>query len=150
MAWAGQCRGWVRSRFVVALLNHADLWLLPMVIVVGWFYFPYCQTGPNLCIWRALLHRNCPGCGLDARHLLSCAWARASSARVQPYVAVRPFSDDREFCEGCAEHFPIIGIEYGFQSSSSVVHMTTVRDRHNTMPRQIRRLRKLSWSFRKI
>lgn len=64
MAWVELFRGWRSSKFVVAMLNHVDLWLLPMVIVVAWFYFPYCQTGPNLCIWKALLHRNCPGCGL--------------------------------------------------------------------------------------
>lgn|SRR5690348_10938072 len=64
MAWAGQFRGRGSSEFVVALLSHADLLMLPAVILVAWFYFPYCQTGPNLCIWRALLHRNCPGCGL--------------------------------------------------------------------------------------
>ncbi len=50
--------------FFSMLLNHADLWILPTVLVAAWFYFPYCQTGPNLCIWRAIFHKNCPGCGL--------------------------------------------------------------------------------------
>lgn len=44
--------------------SRVDLWILPAVIVAAWFYFPYCEKGPNLCIWRAFLHTSCPGCGL--------------------------------------------------------------------------------------
>lgn len=44
--------------------DYPDLFVLPIVLVAAWFYFPYCQTGPNLCICRILLHRTCPGCGL--------------------------------------------------------------------------------------
>jgi len=46
------------------VLDNFDVWLLPSVLLVAWFYYPYCQEGPNLCIWKALLHRRCPGCGL--------------------------------------------------------------------------------------
>jgi hypothetical protein len=64
MARARGFKGHRIAHFVAFQMNHADLWILPAVIVAAWFYFPYCQTGPNLCIWRALLHRDCPGCGL--------------------------------------------------------------------------------------
>ena len=64
MAWTDRFDMRGVSRAVSAMMGHVDLWLLPAVLVIAWFYFPYCQTGPNLCIWRALFHRNCPGCGL--------------------------------------------------------------------------------------
>ncbi len=46
------------------LLSHVDLWLLPLVLTCAWFYYPYCQRGPTLCLSRLLFHVNCPGCGL--------------------------------------------------------------------------------------
>lgn len=46
------------------LRDYLDCWLLPVVLTVAWFYYPYCERGPGFCIWRAILHRQCPGCGL--------------------------------------------------------------------------------------
>jgi hypothetical protein len=46
------------------LRDYLDCWLLPAVLTVAWFYYPYCERGPSFCIWRAILHRQCPGCGL--------------------------------------------------------------------------------------
>ncbi len=63
MVWVAESKGRVRRRLGV-FIDRADLWILPTVVVAAWFYFPYCQTGPNLCIWRALFHKDCPGCGL--------------------------------------------------------------------------------------
>ena len=37
---------------------------LPGVLLVGWLYYPYCQTGPTLCLWRRLFDIECLGCGL--------------------------------------------------------------------------------------
>jgi len=62
MDWGEESKG--RGKVKQVLFDHADLWILPAVLVAAWLYFPYCQIGPNLCIWRALFHRNCPGCGL--------------------------------------------------------------------------------------
>jgi len=45
-------------------LDYFDMWLFPTVLLAAWFYYPYCQEGPNLCIWRALFHKQCLGCGL--------------------------------------------------------------------------------------
>lgn len=47
-----------------SVLNEFDLWLLPTVALAAWFYYPHCQTGPSLCVWKALFHRPCIGCGL--------------------------------------------------------------------------------------
>jgi len=47
-----------------SLVNDFDLWLFPVVLLAAWLYYPYCQTGPGLCIWKALFHRPCIGCGL--------------------------------------------------------------------------------------
>ena len=37
---------------------------LPSVLLIGWLYYPYCQTGPTLCLWRRLFDIECLGCGL--------------------------------------------------------------------------------------
>jgi hypothetical protein len=46
------------------LEEYFDLYLLPMILVAAWFYYPYCQRGPVLCLAQLFLHRHCPGCGL--------------------------------------------------------------------------------------
>jgi Protein of unknown function (DUF2752) len=51
-------------RFLESLFGRIDLYIFPVVVMAAWFYFPYCQTGPSLCLWKALFHVNCPGCGL--------------------------------------------------------------------------------------
>jgi Protein of unknown function (DUF2752) len=52
------------SRLWDVVANHFELWLLPCVVLTAWFYYPYCQHGPTLCLSQLLLHRPCPGCGL--------------------------------------------------------------------------------------
>ena len=52
------------KRIAVLIPDHLDCWLLPVVLTVAWFYYPYCERGPGFCVWRAMLHRQCPGCGL--------------------------------------------------------------------------------------
>jgi hypothetical protein len=37
---------------------------LPLALVIGWFYYPYCLDGPSLCIWNRIFDIECPGCGL--------------------------------------------------------------------------------------
>jgi len=50
----------VRSRFPV----DVDFWLSATLLGAAWFYYPYCQVGPTLCVWRKLLGIACPSCGL--------------------------------------------------------------------------------------
>lgn len=45
-------------------LDHFDLWVFPTLLLAAWLYYPYCQEGPSLCIWKALFHKPCIGCGL--------------------------------------------------------------------------------------
>src|SRR5882724_2189865 len=52
------------STVLLRLVDHVDLWLFPAVLLIAWFYYPYCLKGPSLCIWKALTHQECPGCGL--------------------------------------------------------------------------------------
>jgi len=42
----------------------AEALFLPALFLAAWFYYPYCERGPDLCLWKALLHKSCPGCGL--------------------------------------------------------------------------------------
>jgi hypothetical protein len=46
------------------LVSYLDIWFLPAALTTAWFYYPYCEHGPTLCIWRLLFHVHCPGCGL--------------------------------------------------------------------------------------
>lgn len=61
MNWPGKN---VLHRCIPAVLDQFDLWLFPAVIVTAWLYYPFCEHGPSLCIWKALFHRPCFGCGL--------------------------------------------------------------------------------------
>lgn len=54
----------VLGRCAVLVMDHFDLWLFPTVLLTAWFYYPYCQIGPTLCIWKTLLRTQCLGCGL--------------------------------------------------------------------------------------
>lgn len=45
-------------------IDHAEFWVAAVLLSAAWFYYPYCQTGPGLCIWKAWLGVSCPGCGL--------------------------------------------------------------------------------------
>ena len=76
MTWEGRFAGslahdllpYIRTSFPSRLwgvvADHFELWLLPCVVLTAWFYYPYCQHGPNLCLSQLLLHRPCLGCGL--------------------------------------------------------------------------------------
>jgi hypothetical protein len=54
----------ILGTFTDFALDRFEMWLLPVVVLAAWFYYPYCQEGPNLCIWRELFHKPCLGCGL--------------------------------------------------------------------------------------
>ena len=47
-----------------SFLDDFDLWLFPAILLAAWLYYPYCQTGPNLCVWKLIFHRPCFGCGI--------------------------------------------------------------------------------------
>lgn len=36
----------------------------PVVFVAAWLYYPVCEQGPVLCVWRHLFGASCLGCGL--------------------------------------------------------------------------------------
>jgi hypothetical protein len=55
--------GLARNVAVRLIAERVDLWLLPIVVIAAWCYYPYCEHGPVLCLSRLLLHRRCPGCG---------------------------------------------------------------------------------------
>ena len=44
--------------------DHFEFWVAVAALSAAWLYYPYCQTGPTLCIWKKLLGVACPGCGL--------------------------------------------------------------------------------------
>ncbi len=46
------------------LHERVEFWFAVFILSAAWFYYPYCQTGPTLCIWKELLGVSCPGCGL--------------------------------------------------------------------------------------
>jgi Protein of unknown function (DUF2752) len=54
----------IATQYLEWQLQHIDLLFFPALLLAAWFYFPYCRTGPKLCLWRALIHTDCPGCGL--------------------------------------------------------------------------------------
>jgi hypothetical protein len=55
---------WGHFSWVVSFADSAEILLLPCILVAAWFYYPFCQNGPNLCVWRAVFHHPCIGCGL--------------------------------------------------------------------------------------
>ncbi len=59
--------------------GHVEFWFAVLVLSAAWFYYPYCQTGPTLCIWKNLLGIQCPGCGLTRGvcFLVHGKWAEA-------------------------------------------------------------------------
>jgi hypothetical protein len=67
-------------RAVTRCLNeHVEFWFAVLILSAAWFYYPYCQTGPTLCIWKKLLGIPCPGCGLTRGvcFLVHGQWAEA-------------------------------------------------------------------------
>ena len=61
------------------LHERVEFWFAVFALSAAWFYYPYCQTGPTLCIWRILLGVPCPGCGLTRGvcFLVHGKWAEA-------------------------------------------------------------------------
>jgi hypothetical protein len=59
--------------------EHIEFCFAVAVLSTAWFYYPYCQTGPALCIWKTLLGIPCPGCGLTRGvcFLMHGRWAEA-------------------------------------------------------------------------
>ena len=45
------------------IADAAPVWTPLFVLVAGWLYFPWCEQGPDLCLWKALFNRHCVGCG---------------------------------------------------------------------------------------
>jgi len=45
-------------------LDHFEMWFAMAILGAAWLYYPYCQAGPTLCIWKSLFGVTCPGCGL--------------------------------------------------------------------------------------
>ena len=59
--------------------DHFEFWFAVALLSAAWFYYPYCETGPTLCIWKKLLGIRCPGCGLTRGvcFLMHGLWAEA-------------------------------------------------------------------------
>jgi hypothetical protein len=59
--------------------ENVEFWFAVLILSAAWFYYPYCQTGPTLCIWKKLLGISCPGCGLTRGvcFLVHGKWAEA-------------------------------------------------------------------------
>jgi hypothetical protein len=59
--------------------EHSEFSFAVGVLSAAWFYYPYCQTGPTLCVWKKLLGVSCPGCGLTRGvcFLVHGRWAEA-------------------------------------------------------------------------
>lgn len=70
------------------LLDNYELWLFPAVLFAAWFYYPYCQTGPSLCLWKAIFHRPCIGCGLTRGVCFLVHGRLRDSIRFNPLSAV--------------------------------------------------------------
>ena len=61
------------------LHERIEFWFAVLILSAAWFYYPHCQTGPSLCIWKNLLGIPCPGCGLTRGvcFLVHGRWAEA-------------------------------------------------------------------------
>jgi hypothetical protein len=70
--------------------EYIESWFAVTVLSAAWFYFPYCQSGPNLCIWKTLLGLPCPGCGLTRGvcYLVHGNWAEAARFNPLSFLAV--------------------------------------------------------------
>lgn len=44
--------------------EHFEFWFAVLTLAAAWVYYPYCETGPTLCVWKKLFGVACPGCGL--------------------------------------------------------------------------------------
>lgn len=68
--------------------DRARILLFPLMLVVAWLYFPFCQDGPKFCIWLLLFGKACPGCGLTRG---ICYLVRGHLSRALMFNAFTPF-----------------------------------------------------------
>jgi hypothetical protein len=54
----------IKSIDIQKLIDLIVMLNLPIIIVMAWLYYPYCLSGPTLCIWKNCFGFDCPGCGL--------------------------------------------------------------------------------------
>lgn len=45
-------------------LTYLRILAFPAIIITAWFYYPYADNGPVLCVWRNITGHSCPGCGM--------------------------------------------------------------------------------------
>jgi len=62
--------------------NHFEFWFAIGALSAAWLYYPYCEIGPTLCLWKKLLGIECPGCGLTRGvcFLVHGRWAEATKS----------------------------------------------------------------------
>lgn len=94
-------RWWTSS---ASVLDHFDLWFFPFVLVAAWFYYPYCQDGPTLCIWKALFHRPCIGCGLTRGVCFLVHGHLHDAVKFNPLSLVVTFALAFAFCKAVGEY----------------------------------------------
>jgi hypothetical protein len=70
--------------------EHIEFWFAAFLLIAAWLYYPYCQSGPNLCIWKNILGLPCPGCGLTRGvcFLVHGNWAEAARFNPLSFLAV--------------------------------------------------------------
>ena len=80
---------WVDA-VVSCAYEYVEFWFAVTVLSAAWFFFPYCQSGPNLCIWKNLFGLPCPGCGLTRGvcFLVHGNWAEAVRFNPLSFLAV--------------------------------------------------------------
>jgi len=68
-------------------LSSADwvhLFLLPAVVAIAWLYYPFCERGPEFCVWKLAFHRSCFGCGLTRGMCYLVRGQLAAAVRFNP------------------------------------------------------------------
>lgn len=90
-------------------MSHFDLWFFPCVLLTAWFYYPYCQNGPSLCIWKALFHRPCIGCGLTRGICFLVHGHLREAVRFNPLSLVALFAMAFAFCKAVGEFSVALG-----------------------------------------
>lgn len=92
-----------RRNWSTSVLSHFDLWFFPCVLLTAWFYYPYCQNGPSLCIWKALFHKPCIGCGLTRGVCFLVHGQLHEAVRFNPLSLVLIFALLLAFCKALGE-----------------------------------------------
>jgi len=70
------------------MADWARIFFFPLMLVVAWLYFPFCESGPTFCIWSVLFGRSCPGCGLSRG---MCYLVRGHFSRALVFNVFTPF-----------------------------------------------------------